>query len=115
MRGVADQQHAAGDFRHRHHLTDHALVADDRLAFIDAVVRPFVDHHLIAIRIGTGGDHLGDHLVFVLTQRRTQQLAQAGVFLLELAKKKNIAVFQQQFLPQSAVFQLQLLAGGQRL
>lgn len=114
MRGIADQQHAAGDFRHRHHLADHALVADHRLTFIDAVVRPFVDHHLIAIRIGTGGDHLGHHLMFVLAQRRTQQLAQAGVFLLELAKKKNIAVFQQQFLPQSSVFQLQLLAGGQR-
>jgi hypothetical protein len=34
--------------------------------------------------------------------------------LLELTKKKNIAVFQQQFLAQSTVFQLQLLAGSQR-
>ena len=51
MRRIANQQHAAGQFSHRHDLTYYAFVANNRLAFVDAVNAPFVDHDLIAVRV----------------------------------------------------------------
>ena len=51
MRRIANQQHAARQFSHRHDLTHNAFVTNNRLTFVDAVNAPFVDHHLIAVRV----------------------------------------------------------------
>ncbi|MNH18010.1 hypothetical protein D3C79_776990 [compost metagenome] len=51
MGSITDQQDAAGHFSHRHHLPDHAFITDNRLAFINPVVRPFINHYLIAIGV----------------------------------------------------------------
>ena len=114
MRRVANQQHAAGHLADGDNLTDDAFVADDRLAFIDAIDAAFVDHHLIGVRIGAGGDHLRHHLVLVLTQRRTEQFAQACVFLLILPQHQQVAVFQEKLAAQGFILQFKLLARRQR-
>ena len=98
MRGVANQQHAAGQFGDGNNLAYYAFITDDGLAFIHPVDAPFVDHNLIAVRVVHGGDHLGNHLLLILTQRRAEQLTQTRVFLLVLPQHQKFAVFQQQFL-----------------
>ena len=50
MGRIANEQHAAGHFRYRHH-ADNALVANDRLAFINAIDAALVDNDLIAVGI----------------------------------------------------------------
>ena len=98
MGGIANQQHAAGQFGNRHNLAHDAFIADDRLTFVYAVHAAFINHHLIAVRIVYGGDHLGDHFLFILAQRRAKQFTQACVFLLILPQHQQLAIFQQQFL-----------------
>ncbi len=68
MGRIADQQHAAGELGHRHHLANDAFIADHRLAFIDAVHAALVDHHLIAVGIVHRRDDLGNHFLLILTQ-----------------------------------------------
>lgn len=57
MRGIANQQHAAGQLGDGNNLPHYAFITDYRLAFIHTVHTPFVDHNLIAVRIVHGGDH----------------------------------------------------------
>ena len=84
MGGIANQQHTAGQFGNRHDLAHNAFIADDRLTFVYAVHAAFINHHLIAVWIVYGGDHLGDHFLFILAQRRAKQFPQTRVFLLIL-------------------------------
>ncbi len=84
MGGIADQQHTAGQFGDGDYLAHHTFITDHRLTFIHPVNATFVDHHLIAVRVVHGGDHLRHHLLFILTQRRAKQLTQTRVFLLVL-------------------------------
>ena len=51
MGGVTDKQHAAGHLRDGNNLTDNALIADNRLAFVNAANAAFIDNHLIAVGI----------------------------------------------------------------
>ena len=69
---ITNQQHAAGQFSDGHHLTNNTFVADDRLAFINAINATFIDNNLIAIRIVNRGDNLSHHFLLILTQRGTQ-------------------------------------------
>ncbi len=95
---ITNQQHATGQFSDGHHLTNNTFVADDRLAFINAINATFIDNNLIAIRIVNRGDNLSHHFLLILTQRGTQQLAQTRVLLFVLSKHQQFTVFQQQFL-----------------
>ena len=95
---ITNQQHATGQLSNGHHLTNNTFVADDRLAFINAINATFIDNNLIAIRIVNRGDNLSHHFLLILTQRGTQQLAQTRVLLFVLSKHQQFTVFQQQFL-----------------
>lgn len=46
---ITNQQHAAGQFSDGHHLTNNTFVADNRLAFINAINATFIDNNPIAI------------------------------------------------------------------
>ncbi|CNU97484.1 Uncharacterised protein [Salmonella enterica subsp. enterica serovar Bovismorbificans] len=51
MSRIANQQHAAGQFRHGDNLPYDTFVANDRLTFIYAINAAFIDNDLIAVRI----------------------------------------------------------------
>ena len=66
------------------HLTNHTLIVDHCLTVVDAIQRPLVDQHLMAEGVGVHRQQLGHHLAGLFVYRRTEQLTQPLVLVLQL-------------------------------